>query len=158
MLKKITASICALVVLSSYCYAQQSVYDLGHKSRKNSAIRSVVLPGWGQYNNGQKLKGYVMGTTILLSLGATYLLYTKANKTYDDYEQLGLKSSSLYDDYQAQSNQAMVASIFCAGLWVWNIIDAYIYEDEPTQSANSRSGLSVASVGGQTVLAFTKKF
>jgi len=156
--RRSAALLLCFAFIASNTFAEPPTYDLGGKSRRNSAIRSVILPGWGQFNNGQDLKGYVMGGTVLLTLAASYLLYTKANNTYNDYEQLGIKNGSLYDDYQAQANQAMVASVFCAGLWVWNVIDAYIYEDEPLQQAKGRTGLSLACGRGQSGLSYTKKF
>jgi len=160
MLKKTITLSCVLALLAGYAYAKPVAYDFRERKPVNSALRSLILPGWGQQFNGQKTKGYVITGAALLTLAGSYMLYTKANNTYDDYQNQGIKNSTLYDDYQAQSNQAMIASLLCAGVWIYGVVDAYIFGKDNDDDLRSQSlpALRLACGRGETRLLYSKRF
>ncbi len=158
MIKKAIASFCAIVLLSGYCYAKPAKYDISAKTPVHSAVRSLIIPGWGQCFNEQKTKGYIIGCAALVTLAGSSLLYTKANNTYNDYENAGLKNGPIYSDYQNQQNQAMIVSFVCAGVWIYGIIDAYINGKDTVPSAQSTSIFSVACNKNKAGLYFSQKF
>jgi hypothetical protein len=159
MLKKIISSICVLFILSGYCYAKPTAYSFSERRPINSAVRSLILPGWGQCFNGQCTKGYIVGSLALLTLAGSYLLNDQANKTYTDYQNEGIKDSTKYDDYQTQQTQAMTASAVCAVIWIYGVIDAYANgKPKEPESAKASTFFSVACSKNQNGLYLTQKF
>jgi hypothetical protein len=144
----LAAAFCLLLAANSFA-AEGVDLDLAAHTPVNAAARSAVLPGWGQYFNGQATKGYIVASGFVLTAVTAYLFYDKANATYDDYEKLGVRNSSLYSDYETQSNQAMVASFFAAGIWVYGIVDAYVIGNRTQINPYARNdeGLRIASAG-----------
>ena len=114
-----------MVSASGFCGSVDLDFRL-HRSG-NAALRSALLPGWGQFFNRQSFKGEVLGTIFFASLGG-YLYFTGvANKDYRDYETKGLRSDSLYSDYETHQRQASFAVGLAAGTWVISVVDAYIF-------------------------------
>lgn len=95
-----------------------------------ATMRSTALPGWGQIYNDQPWKSYIIwgtGLTIVTSTVTTHLLYEKAK---EDYEGLGLVSSTVYDekynkmnDYYQYRKYSLYAFLI---YYVLNIADAGI--------------------------------
>ncbi|MDX1958879.1 MAG: DUF5683 domain-containing protein [Leptospiraceae bacterium] len=50
-----------------------------------AAMRSALLPGWGQYYKDQKIKGYILGGGLLLGLGLFYSSLEDFNKEKENY-------------------------------------------------------------------------
>jgi hypothetical protein len=158
-MKKIISSLCVLLVLSGYCYASPTAYSFSERRPVNSAVRSFILPGWGQFHNSQNTKGYFVGSFALVTLAGAYLLNDQANKTYTDYQNEGLKDGSKYDDYQTQQNEAMTVSAICAVVWIYGVVDAYIYgKVKEPESAKGSTFFSVACNKNQSGLYLTQRF
>jgi hypothetical protein len=159
MLKKIILSLCALAILSGQCYAGPAAYNFGRPGKINAGVRSLVLPGWGQFFNTQKTKGYVVGSAALLTLAGAYLFNVQADNTYTDYQNAGVKNSTLYSDYQTQQNQAMVISYLCAGIWVYGVIDACINgKGKEPKAAKSSAFFSIACNRDRSGLYLSQRF
>jgi hypothetical protein len=123
----------------------------------NAMLRSLILPGWGQFFNEQNTKGYIFAGTEVVLLGTALMLYSQSNSTYDDYK----NGQASYDDYTKKVDTTnMVVGVFAA-VWIYNVIDAYIGAFEPTdqQSLLRKEGLTVAMNNdlGLSVI-YTKKF
>ena len=121
--------------------AEPSTFDFSEKTPVNSALRSLILPGWGQFFNLQETKGYIVAGTAFVTVIGSYVLYSKANKTYEDYENLGIKNSSLYSDYETQQNQAMIVSILAVGTWIYAVADAYITANNTGYGLNGEKSM-----------------
>ena len=122
----------------------------------NAMLRSLMLPGWGQFFNEQYTKGYVIAGTELVLLSTALVFYTQANSTYSDYE----NGSASYDDYTKKIDTTnMVVGVFAA-VWIYNVIDAYINAFGPDEGSLLRKdGFTVAVNNNQgfSVL-YTRKF
>jgi hypothetical protein len=149
-----------LVFSEGYCATSTSLsLDLGVHTPVNAALRSAIIPGWGQYFNGQETKGYIVVSGFVLTALTSYLFYSKANNTYDDYKAQGLKNGSLYSDYETQSNQAMIASFFAAGVWIYGVTDAYVTGKSFTINPYTKTdGIRIASKGSDMLLVYNKRF
>jgi len=135
--------------------------DFSAHTPANAALRSMVLPGWGQCFNGQTTKGYIVTSGFVVTAAASYLFYTQANQTYDDYGRIGVRNGSLYSDYEAQSNQAMLASLVAAGVWVYGMADAYIVSNKTQKNnpyAGHNDGVQLVSRGGDWSVLYRKRF
>lgn len=159
MPRKIIALFCALALFSVNAWAKPAAYSLSEPTQTNSAIRSLFLPGWGQHFNAQRTKGYIIGGSVVATLAAAYVFNAKANETYDDYVEAGIMNGPLYSDYETQSNQATAATYLCAGIWIYAIVDAYIYgKNNDKTEAKKDSGFMVAGLGKDAGLFFVKRF
>lgn len=125
-LKTIILFVLCMSFLSQVLFAKPVIINLSRRTPSNSALRSVIFPGWGQIYNKEKPKGYIIGASSLLCITSSYLMYDKANESYKKYDNLGVKNSSLYFDYEDQYNRARYLAYFGVGIWVYSIIDAYI--------------------------------
>jgi len=159
MFKKMVAMLSIVALMSGFCFADDTgSYNFGAKTPKNAALRSIV-PGWGQQFNGQSTKGYIITGAVVVTLAEAVSLNNKANSTYDDYQNIGVKNDSKYDDYTSQADQAMEVSLLCAAIWIYGIIDAYVVaEKKSAPKEESSAGFTVVSNNGRSSLAFVKKF
>lgn len=69
------------------------------KSRFKAAYRSLILPGWGQYYNGQKTRGIMYTSAATISLIATLV----ANEDFKDKRDL--RNDRLSDYYRIRNER-----------------------------------------------------
>jgi hypothetical protein len=118
-------------------------FSLAPKTRAKAALRSLFLPGWGQYYSGLKQKAFILNiSTVGFAIG-TVLADNDFRRKRDDYDQavLDLNNASSYDDvsrlrslvidknrkaYDAETRRNALV-IISAGLWVYNVLDAVIF-------------------------------
>jgi len=124
-----------LVCLLSTSYAVE--LDLSQKTPTNSAIRSLIFPGWGQYFNGQKTKSYILVGSEIVSLASTILLFNQAEETYKKYEEKGVKNDPLYDEYSKQMDYVYIGTALSVGIWIYAIVDAYLVCDRQMKGQTS---------------------
>ena len=158
MLKKTLFLLLCSAFMATNLFAEPAAYDFTEKTPKNSALRSLILPGWGQYFNGQTNKGYIVFGAAILTLAGSIALNAKANSTYDDYQAAGAKNGPIYSDYETQADQAAMVSYVCAGVWIYGIIDAYISGRQRVSQDESSAGFSVACGKGRSNLYYSKRF
>lgn len=131
----------ALAVVSfmsvSLVSAREETYNFNTKSPLNAAARSLMLPGWGQFFNEQPTKGLIFAGAELIAIGTAFMMSSKANSTYSDYETK--RTNTMYDDYSSQINTANMFVYAGAAIWLGNIIDAYLSADSGTGRKNEKS-------------------
>ncbi len=127
-MKKIIIKILILTIIFNY-FLSSSELSLNFKQHNgvSASVRSLILPGWGQYYNEQNKKAYIMFITTFLSAGISYYFYNKSDETYKKYEERGLINDSLYSDYEVQITAANVFLVLAILSWGYNVVDAYIY-------------------------------
>jgi hypothetical protein len=132
------------------------VFDLSRRTPRSAAIRSALVPGWGQSFNNEKGKGLLFFvTTTALAVGSV-LRYSDARHSYNDYKDLGSKSGSLYDDYEDERVQALAMGGAALVLYTFGIIDAYRRAYNPLYSANPSVKVALAPTEGRIV--WSQKF
>lgn len=113
--------------MSTICIAGDvpTIYQLTDKTRTNATLRSLVLPGSGQFFLGRNTEGYIasMGASIGL-LGGIYSYY-KADASYSDYQKRGMRNDSSYNDYVMYTNYMYYSLGVCVVAWIYGVIDAY---------------------------------
>lgn len=130
----IVAVLCILMV--PWQVWAESTYNFKEKSPTNSALRSLILPGWGQLLNEQPTKVLIFAGAEAISIGTAFIMYSKANSTYDEYEEK--RTDALYDDYSSQIDTANMFVYLSAGIWVWNVVDAYLSGGDPVERKEKR--------------------
>jgi TolB-like protein len=98
------------------------------KSRGDALFRSVLIPGWGQQYNDQAVKGYVFTGVTLGLIGAGVFQRLQYGNTHDDYMAAKSKedATELYDTMTNQYEQSNLLFAIAGGVWVVNIVDAYL--------------------------------
>ncbi|MBK6608689.1 MAG: hypothetical protein IPG24_25215 [Leptospiraceae bacterium] len=110
--------------------------------------RSALVPGWGQYNSGAKKRGisYFVISLGFLGLHASNMSkLSSAQSAYTGayaipgslflptYMNLQNKKSSL----EKAGNASMISLGLLVGFWIWNVIDAGVLTDLPTEPKTS---------------------
>jgi hypothetical protein len=107
------------------------VYD----PRPGAALRSMVLPGWGQYHKSQREKGFVLMTLWTLSASATIATAVMRSNAEDDY----LSATSLpeinssYRTFNRIHKLHQGALAITAATWGLAFFDALLVESTATR-------------------------
>lgn len=152
--------VCGLILLTGAwsLSARERTYSFDEPTSANAAIRSMILPGWGQFFNGQPLKGMLFAGAEIGTIAGAFLMYSKANTTYDDYEKQ--RTESLYDDYSKQIDNTNLFIYLAAAIWAGNIFDAYLSGGSDTEDEDLLSQkFSLEAKGyNQVTLMYRYKF
>jgi hypothetical protein len=129
----------------------------------NPIIKSAILPGWGQYSNGYKLKGALTFVSFFLVTGAFIVEKNNYDKAHDKYQTnsnwvllypsssnldiMGYAyAKSLHSDHQKHGEQATTLSALAIGIYLYNIFDiAFISKNANVSSINlyKKEGLAL---------------
>jgi hypothetical protein len=121
-------------------------FNLSPKTRLKASLRSLIIPGWGQYYSGQKTRSLIIGFgTIGAGIGA-YLADSDFRKKRDDYfdAKIDLANARTEEEisrlweitrqknreaYDAETTRNTLAGI-AVGMWAYNVLDALIFFPE----------------------------
>jgi tetratricopeptide (TPR) repeat protein len=100
--------------------------------------RSAILPGWGQFYNGERTKGWIIGGLTIAALLGTVTTYTIGDSARSAYRSAGAGTSqSTFDsDYNTWNTMATYNHVFCItflALYIFNLVDAA--KDAPATQA-----------------------
>ncbi len=84
--------------------------DIFIKSPTSAALRSALIPGWGQFYNGRGLKGMILGTLNFISVGYTLRRY------------IDMKNSPTNQNV----SNFLGALILNIAVWGYTIADAFV--------------------------------
>lgn len=105
------------------------------RSKTDSLYRSLLFPGWGQFYNGQDLKGGLyLGTGVAL-IGLTAFQYSQFLAAKDAYSAAGSETEAAKEFARSESlaGQTYVLLGITGAFWLLNGLDAYIYGNEETR-------------------------
>ena len=126
MKKIISLLFIALLIFNSSAYAaDKMVFDFSEITPFNAAVRSALVPGWGQHWNGQKTKGYITFGVFAVSALAAYYFNVEADKYYDKYVDMGLVYGRYFDDYESNYKTSQILTFVAIGTWLFAVVDAY---------------------------------
>lgn len=105
----------------------RDIYDI-RQGWYEAPIRSVLIPGWGQFYNNRPVRGSLyLGLTAGL-LGGAAAMRVSADRARDRYDEATSENAaSRYDTYEQRvtwSNRLFIAG---ASLWVLNVVDAAVF-------------------------------
>ncbi len=83
----------------------------GYRSPEGAALRSIVVPGWGQHYNGEPTKGWILGSVAVVGL----LLGTKV-----------LQPGILSRDNERHNLEQSFGWFCYSGSVAWATVDAYL--------------------------------
>jgi hypothetical protein len=136
---------------------------------KYSFVKSVVMPGWTQWDNGEKVKGSVFFFSFWGSALALYATQNSYNTQKDKYNKETdmiwlypsnpmlvaggiLNTRSLYNDYSKTGHRAENLSLLMAGIYVVNVVDAIFFSKPVASSAyiQGKDGFNFSSFINKT--------
>lgn len=121
--------------------AQQNVLAQYPESNLQPAyLRTLVLPGWGHLYRGQKLKGQVILSGYLLSLGASIYFCVRTNSTRDDYMADHNPGTVLekYDVYNKYYRARTAALVSTGTIWLLSQFDLVLWPPAATEKSSVR--------------------
>ncbi len=97
------------------------------KSPMTAALYSAIVPGMGQFYNGQKTKGVIIGGLELVAIGGTVFFWLEGNKAYSEYEDSTRVSDldRLYKNSQESYDKMEKCEIGVGAIWLISVVDAY---------------------------------
>ena len=103
-------------------------YVVVEDPRAEAALRSMLLPGWGQLHKGERRKGLVLlGAWSASAAGAAVTFFGRrsARQAYEDADTVG-EAQDRYDPYNRwhQTHQAVLLGM--AGVWLISYADALL--------------------------------
>ncbi|MCZ6678456.1 MAG: FlgO family outer membrane protein [Candidatus Poribacteria bacterium] len=133
--------------------AQQILDQLFPSSPFSAALKSTVIPGWGQLSNN-RVSGYIFLIGGLASLGGLVATQLSLNSEEDNLDELNILSrrdltvtgeerrslQKAEDDVDDKRNTRNIAAIVFGSVWGLNIIDAYIETHLLVKSRQSAVG------------------
>jgi len=93
--------------------------------------RSTLLPGWGQFYNGQPTKGTVLMVADLLLLGGTVATYVVGNSAREKYLSLDATATqadfdSAYGTWDSMANINHITNIGWGVVYAFTLVDAVV--------------------------------
>jgi hypothetical protein len=141
--------------------------NLSQKTRFKAGLRSLFIPGWGQYYAGNTTRGLAFTSGIIATSFVLYYAdkkyqdkrtsYDIANRNYSNAgsiaEQIQLQTirdTAQRNAYKAETDRRRVFYIGM-GLWIYNILDSTIFFPEgsayyPTVSTTDGGGAQISFV------------
>ena len=108
------------VYIPKVIHSEQSTSEL-----KQAAIRSVILPGWGHLYFGDNLKGTILTSLSLITLGSSIYFIIDSNKKERLYLNAidPLAIQQRYNDYNRSYKLKNISVISFAAVWLYSQID-----------------------------------
>jgi len=125
-----------------------------------AALRSLLLPGWGQISTGQKTKGYIFMGVVAGSLGFlgySHAAYFQAQSNYKDATDPATAMTA-YDDYNKSNSMKNISYIVLAVAWAGNVADAYFLSPRSSSGRQASMPLEIVPVDGGAQLAYRYEF
>ena len=137
-------------------------YLLVYDPRANAALRSMVVPGWGQLYKGEKRKGIMLASLWGITASGSIVAHISRNQAQDHYRASETQAQTqsrfrAFSTWHKVRNNLMLAA---AGIWVYSYIDAIVVGGpiEPGQQRDSDFGVSLIPVNGGTHLSVRWQF
>lgn len=134
-------------------------FEMVPKTRAKAAIRSLIIPGWGQMYGGQKFRGALYTSAAVLSLISVFVAdqrfrdkrdeYNHAVSRYDQVRSIDEKrnlkpylDSAQEDAYDAETARQVTIGI-AAFVWAFNVIDAVVFFPDRRYSVGGPLSMSL---------------
>ncbi len=95
-----------------------------YRNPQGALIRSLVLPGWGQFYNEKPTKGLLYGVVELGLLGVVFYENDKSENAREMYQETGLVYWQNSYDFHSSLRRDFIW--YTAGAWVVGLLDAYV--------------------------------
>lgn len=132
------------------------VFDVSNRTPRHAALRSALVPGWGQRFNNEKGKAILFFATTVGMAAGSLMRYSDSRHTYNDYKKSGSRNGVLFDDYEDERTQALAMGAAALVLYTFGIIDAHRRAYAPLYSSDR--SVTLALSGSESQLVWSRKF
>lgn len=132
------------------------VFELQSHTPVHAAIRSSLIPGWGQGFNGQSIKGMLFFLTFAGTLTGSLIQYQNSNDSFDQYQATGQRNNALFDDHENERLQSTILGVAAGLIYGISIVDAYRNAYQPLWSRDI--SIDIAMTENEAQLIWKKKF
>jgi hypothetical protein len=122
-------AIVLLINIASPSFGDISL-DLSGENPSLAALRSALIPGWGQAYNNQPTKAWVTFWLFAAATGGTIYFNSDATKKYNEYKSKGLVNGDDYDKYKTDVKTSEIFLAVAIIFYVFAIVDAYLMVDK----------------------------
>lgn len=153
---------------------QKLTIELSPRTRTKAALRSLVIPGWGQYYSGEKSRSALWGVALATSgivAGVYEARYRDRKGDWEDglerfdraetVAEKELLQDEVYDlqdrAYEAESDRRLAWGIV-AGAWAINVLDALIFFPEEKKLTGVPLTIQPSRDGTGSLATFTFTF
>lgn len=119
-----------------------SVDVLFYRLRIEAARRSLLLPGWGQFHKGDKIRGYLFSgltTGSAVGLAVLQVMVTRKGNDYHSSDQPE-NAAELYDEYRDLWVARNCMGTAVIAFWTAGVIDALLVPPKLKESTNVSVG------------------
>lgn len=119
-------------------------YMILQDPRPAAALRSMVLPGWGQMYKGESRKGIVLTALWGVGVLGTATAHLLRQSAEDDYlaETDPRQIQNRYDDFNRMHKLRNNLALFAAGLWLVSYLDAILGKAPETSLSRTERTVS----------------
>jgi len=144
-------------------------YQLVPKTASSAMVKSMMFPGGGQFYQERDGMGYFIRVSFLAAAGGALFTVNNVNGKTDKFNTATLlykketipllipaKKAALvkaYDDLQSAKDQRMLALSALAGIYLYNILDVYLFEPDWNSTPDNLSLHVVPQQSGGQVMA-----
>ncbi len=121
--------------------------QLIRRFNRESAERSFILPGWGQWHKGYRAKGAILASLEAVTLGGAYFTSRRARTLEEKFR----RGSASYSAYTRRVDLSNYLYLSAALLWGYSAYDAYLSEPD-------FSRLKTEVAPGEIRLAYERRF
>ena len=113
--------------------------------RPAAAMRSMILPGWGQFYKGERSKGLVLIGLWSGLAASTVVAHFRRASTQDAYlaEQDRTLIQDRFDTFNTWHKIRNNLFLAVVGVWAYSYLDALIFRKQPTSNFAQMRGLQV---------------
>lgn len=104
--------------------AESPPVSIERRSPTGALLRSAVLPGWGQFYNGEEVKGLILGSVEIGLAVWLVLEHLAAEDARKDYQESGDPADQ--SRYELHSQRRLDLIWYTSGAWLYGMLDAYV--------------------------------
>lgn len=107
-------------------------HPLDMPSPISNTLKSAVIPGWGQFSSGSKIKGVTFLTLTAGSLISGFVLNELSNNASKDAQSSRTQQRRDFYNEQARTYNtfSIISFIAAVGFYIWNVADAIAIKEE----------------------------
>jgi len=107
-------------------FDEEPVIEREPKGEALVLLRSLIIPGWGQYSIGKKTKGGILMGSMVAASFLSVGTYINFKIKQEDYQQATSGFDAKWDDVVKSYKILNVSVVLTAGIYFYNLIDTLI--------------------------------
>lgn len=124
----------------------------------DSMWRSALLPSWGQFYQGNQLKGFLFAGGFLACSTGMLVSWLNFQQAEDEWFRQGIRTKDVHDRMAQWSNANTIFTVLTITVWVYNILDAGLFAPETLPGKRMQLSLGPDKMFQSLVLSASIRF